>query len=72
MLDLAFDTMPTEVGIYPKRSRAWLDSTRAIGVPSKLGTYRKCRLQGRHFRSGYAGRPVDADLGRRRLEKPRT
>ncbi|WP_295559041.1 hypothetical protein, partial [uncultured Stenotrophomonas sp.] len=42
------------------------------GVPSKLGTYRKCRLQGRHFRSGYAGRPVDADLGRRRLEKPRT
>ncbi|WP_216649370.1 hypothetical protein, partial [Stenotrophomonas sp. M37] len=27
----------------------------AIGVPSTLGTYRKCRLQGRHFRSGQAG-----------------
>ncbi|MGY5943598.1 hypothetical protein, partial [Stenotrophomonas forensis] len=33
-------------------------STRSCGVPSKLGTCGKCRLQGRHFRSGCAGTAV--------------
>ena len=44
----------------------------AIGVPSNARHLQECHLQGRHFRSGYARLPVDADLGRRRWEKPRT
>ncbi|WP_312591288.1 hypothetical protein, partial [Stenotrophomonas maltophilia] len=36
-------------------------------MPSKLGTYRKCRLQGRHFRSGCLAsgrcRPWSAPFG---------
>jgi hypothetical protein len=36
--------MPTLVGAFGEAATG-----SAIGVPSKLGTYRKCRLQGRHF-----------------------
>jgi len=52
-------SVPTKVGTYREQEQSSIDAAEnSMVCRARLGTYKKCRLQGRHFCSGAAGTAV--------------